>query len=70
MDDMGEGIEGWGLGGMMGVGSWADGGVGEWNVDKRDRWGQAVRNSSAIGMLSSRVNEELSLQARVSADCY
>ena len=36
--------------------------------DKRDKWRWAARNSSAVGMLSSRVNKELSLQARVSAD--
>ena len=35
---MGEGIDGQGLGGITGTGGWmGGGGVGEWNVDKRDR---------------------------------
>ena len=38
--------------------------VGEWNVDKRDRWGWTERNSAPVGMLSSRVREVSSLQAR------
>ena len=32
-------------------------GMGEQNVDKRERWGQAARNSSAVGRSSSRVRE-------------
>ena len=54
VDDIGKGIGGQGLGGTVG---------------KRDRWGQAARNSSVVGTLSSRVNEESSLQTRVPADC-
>ena len=69
-DDIGERIGGQGLGGMMGIGGWAGGGVGEQNVDRRDRWRQVARNSSAEGMLSSRVNEESSFQTRIPVDCY
>ena len=58
MDDIGEGIGGWGLGGTMGTGGWTGGGVGEWNVDRRDRWGWAARNSLAEGMSFLRVNKE------------
>ena len=57
-DNMGEGINGWGLGGTIGG---VGGGVGEQKVDRRDRWGQVVRNSSVVGMSSSRFNEELNL---------
>ena len=55
---MGEGIGGQGLGGMMGrVGSGVEG----WKVDWRERYGQAARNSSAVGMSSSRVSKVSSL---------
>ena len=64
VDDIGERIGGQGLGDMMGG---AGGGVGE-KTDRRDKWGWAVRNSSTVGMLFSRVNEVSSLQARVLAD--
>ena len=47
----------------------AEGGVRKWTADKRERWRQAVRNSSPVGRSSSRVNEVSSLQARVSTDC-
>ena len=67
-DDIGEGIGGWGLGGTMGMGSWMDGGVGEWNADRRERWGRVARNSSVVGMSSSRVNKVLSFQARLPVD--
>ena len=61
---MGEGIGGQGLRGMM------DASIGErGKFDRRDKWRQIARNSSAEGMSSLRVNEELSLQARVSAEC-
>ena len=63
---MEEGIGGQGLGGMMGG---AGGGVGEWKADCSDKWGWVARNSSAVGMSFSRVNEVLSLQARVLVDC-
>ena len=69
MDDIGVGIGGQGLGGMIGIGGWAGRGVGEQNADKRDRWRRVMRNSSAEGMSSSKVNEESSLQARISVDC-
>ena len=65
VDDMGEGLGEQGLGGMIGR---AGRGVGRGDSDGRDRWGWAARNSSAVGMLSSRVNEESSLQARELAD--
>ena len=38
-------------------------------MDRRDRWEQAVRNSSMVGMLSLSVNEESSFLARVLVDC-
>ena len=70
VDDMGEGIGGWRLDGTVGTGGWVGGdGVRGWKADKRDRWGWAMRNSSAVGMLFSRVNEEPNLQARVLAEC-
>ena len=65
VDDIRVGMGGCGLGGMIGG---TGGGVEEWNVDKRERWGQAARNSSPVGRSSSRVNKVSSLQARVSAD--
>ena len=68
VDDIGEEIGGQGLRGMMGGGGRVGGVVGEvggGNMDKRDRWGQAARNSSLVGRSSSRVSEVLSLQARV-----
>ena len=68
-DDIRGGTGGWGLEGTMGTGSWVCGGVEEWNVDKRDRWGQVARNSPAVGMSCSRVNEKSNLQARVPVDC-
>ena len=61
IDNMGERMGGCGLGGIMGD---AEGGVGEWNMDKRDRWGWAARNSSPVGRSSSRVREVSSLQVR------
>ena len=71
VDDIREGIGGQELGGMTGTSGWVGGGgVEEWNVDRRDKWGWAARNSSAEEMLSSRVNEESSLQARLLVDCY
>ena len=69
VDDIGEGIGGWELGGMMSMGGWTGGAVEEWNVDRRDRWGWVARNSSVEGMLSSSFNKELSLQARIPVDC-
>ena len=36
-DDIGEGIGGWWLGGM--IGGTGGSGVGEWKVDRRDKWG-------------------------------
>ena len=39
------------------------------NVDRRDRCGQVARNSSAVGMLFSRVNKESNLQVRGLVDC-
>ena len=60
VDDIGEGIGGHGLGGMTGGGG-GGGGVGEWKADRRDRWGQAARNSSVVGMSSLRVKEVSSL---------
>ena len=69
VDDMGGGTGGWGLGGITGIGGWVGGGgVGEWNLNRRERWGWAARNSLAVGISCSRVNEELRLQARVPAD--
>ena len=65
VDDIRVEMGGCGLGGMIGG---AGGGVREWNADKRERWGQAARNSSPVGRSSSRVNKVSSLQARVSAD--
>ena len=62
------GISGRELDDMMGIGGWAGGGV-EQNADRRDKWGQATRNSFAVGMSCLRVNKESSLQARVPADC-
>ena len=65
MDDMGEGMGDWGLGGMMGMGGWmARGDMGEWNADRRDRWGWVVRNSFPMDRSSSRVRELLSFQVR------
>ena len=59
---MGEEIGGWRLGGMT---RGADGGgVGEGNVDKRDKWKQAARNFSPVRRLSLRVRGLLSCQAR------
>ena len=69
VDNIGEEIGGQELGGIIGTGGWMGGGVGEWKVDRRDKWRWVVRNSSAVGMLFLRVNEESSLQARVPADC-
>ena len=61
---MGEEIGGHGFEGTIGMGGRVGGGgMGEQNVDKRDRWRQAVRNSSLVGMSSSRVREVLSFQA-------
>ena len=58
---MGEGIDRQGLRGIIGeVGSR----VGGQNVVRRDRLGQAERNSSLVGRLSSNVNKVLSLHAR------
>ena len=65
VDDIKKGIDGQGLGGTIGG---AGGGVGEWKADRRERWGWVARNSSAVGILSSRVNKVSSLQARVLAD--
>ena len=42
--------------------------MGEQNKDVRERWERAARNSSAVGMSSSRVNEVTSFQARLPAD--
>ena len=64
--DMREWIDGHELGGMMGD---TEGGVEEQNADRKDRWEQAVRNSSAIGMSLSRVREVSSLQVRILTDC-
>ena len=67
---MGEGTGGRGLGETVDTVGWVGrDSMGGWKVDKMERWGQAVRNSSAVGMSSSRVNEESSLQARVPVDC-
>ena len=63
------GIGGWGLEGMTDAGGQVSGGVREWNTDRRDKWEQFVRNSLVEGMLSLRVNEVSSFQARVPADC-
>ena len=49
-DNIGEEIGGWGLGGMTGIGGWMDGIEGG-KVDKRDKWGQAARDSSAVGVM-------------------
>ena len=49
------------MGGTIGG---AGSGVGEQKVDERDRWGCNARNSSTVGMSSSRVNEVSSCQAR------
>ena len=54
-DDIGVKIDRQGLGDMTGMGGWLSSGEG--NRDLRDRWGCAARNSSVVGMLSSRVNE-------------
>ena len=62
-EDISVEIGGQGLGGTTGMVSWVVG-----NRDSRDRWGQAARNSSAVGMLSLRVNEVLSFQTRLPAD--
>ena len=67
-DDMGEEISRWGLRGMTGIGGWIGGGVGEWNVDRRDKWGRTARNSSVLEMLSSRVNGVSNFQARLLMD--
>ena len=68
VDNIREGIGGWGLGGTMGgagrVG-WAVGEVGGGNADKRDKWGQDARNSSPVGRSSSRIREVSSHQERV-----
>ena len=70
VDNMGEGIGGQGFGGTVGTIGWMGrGGMRGQKVDERERWEQAARNSSAVGMLSSRVNEESSLQARVLVVC-
>ena len=61
MDDMGEGIGRWGLGGTMGGAGGAVGGVDSGNADKRDKWGQAARNSLVVGRSSSRVSDMSSL---------
>ena len=55
---------------MMGMSGWASGGVGEWNADRRERWGRVVRNSSAVRISSLRVNKVSSFQARLLADLY
>ena len=39
-------------------------------MDERSRWGQVARNSLAMRMSFSRVNEASSFQARLSADLY
>ena len=57
VDNMGVGIGGWGLGGMTGMG-----GV---EGNSRDGRGCATRNSSVVGMLSSRLNKVLSFQTRL-----
>ena len=67
VDNIGAGIGGQGFGGIMDdvggmIGS--EGEVGEWNVVKRERWRQSARNSSLVEMLSSRVREVSTLQAR------
>ena len=67
VDNIGEGAGRWRLGSM--IGGAGGGGAGEGNVNSRDRWGQAMRNSSVVGMSPSRFNKELSLQTRVPADC-
>ena len=67
MDDIGEGIGGQGLGGTIGR---AGGRMGEQNVDKRDKWGWAARNSSAMGMSSSRVSDVSSRQSRLLVNCW
>ena len=51
VDDMGAGISRQGLEGMMGVEELKRGKF------VRDRWGRAMRNSSAMGISSSRFNE-------------
>ena len=63
MDNIGERIDGRGLGGTGGGagGGGTDGGT----ADGRDKWGWAARNSSPVGRLSSRVSKVSSLQARV-----
>ena len=66
--DMGEEIGGWGLRGTMDAG----GGTSDEKrrkFDRRDKWGQAVRNSLVVEMLSSRVNKVSSFQTRLLADC-
>ena len=64
VNDIGAGMGGCGLEGIMG--DWR---VGEWKADRWDRWGQAVRNSSGVEMLFLRIKEVSSLQVRVLADC-
>ena len=49
--------------GMMGMG---DGERGKF--DRRDKWRCTARNSSVVGISSSRVSEVLSFQARLPAD--
>ena len=63
VDDIGVGIGRQRLGGGR-----VGGGLGEWRVDRRKRWRWDVRNSSVVGMSSSRVNEVLNFQARLPAD--
>ena len=70
VDDIRVGTGGQELGGIVGTDGRVGGrGVGEWKADRRERCDWVARNSSAVGMSCSRVREELSLQARVPADC-
>ena len=53
----------------MGVGGWTGGGEKRGKLDKWGKWGWAVKNSSTVGILSSRVNEVSSFPERLPADC-
>ena len=59
---MGTGIDGQGLGSMMGAGGKKRGKF------VRDRWERTTRNSSVVGISSSRVNEVSSFQVRLLVD--
>ena len=61
VDNIGAGIDGQGLEGTI---DGARGGVGEWNVDKEERWEWVARNSLTVRRLSSRVRNVSSLQVR------